>query len=67
MRIGPRPAGERWTAEDEALLQTMLDAKTNRDLIARKLKRSRLAIERRIFILRKKRAFSGAGTSSEGG
>jgi hypothetical protein len=55
MKIGPRPTGERWTGEDEALLQTMLDAKTDRGLIARKLKRSRQAIEKRIVILRKKR------------
>ena len=56
MRIGPRPATfERWTAEDEALLQVMLDAKTDLDLIARKLKRSRPAIEKRIIIQRKKR------------
>jgi hypothetical protein len=56
MRIGPRPATfERWTAEDEVLLQAMLDAKTALDLIARKLKRSRAAIEKRIIILRKKR------------
>jgi hypothetical protein len=55
MRIGPRPAGRRWTDEDDALLQTMLDAKTALDLIARKLKRSRPAIEKRRDILRKKR------------
>jgi biotin operon repressor len=55
MRIGPHPAGRRWTAEDDALLQTMLDAKTARDLIARKLKRSRSAVEKRISVLRKKR------------
>jgi hypothetical protein len=29
MRIGPRPATfERWTAEDEALLQAMLERRT---------------------------------------
>jgi hypothetical protein len=56
MRIGPRPATfERWTAKDEALLRAMLDAKGDLDLIARKLKRSRTAIEKRISILRKKR------------
>jgi hypothetical protein len=55
MRRGPRPTGERWTAEDEALLQAMLDAKVDLYLIARKLKRSRLAIQSRIAILRKKR------------
>jgi hypothetical protein len=56
MRIGPRAATfERWTAEDEALLQTMLDAKTDLHLIARKLKRSRPAIHKRINVLRKKR------------
>jgi hypothetical protein len=55
MRLGPHPAGERWTAEDDALLLSLIDSKTARDLIARKLKRSRLAIEKRIYILRKKR------------
>jgi hypothetical protein len=56
MRIGPRPAMfERWTADDEALLRAMLDAKTDLDMIARKLRRSRPAIEKRIIILRKKR------------
>jgi predicted transcriptional regulator len=55
MRRGPRPTGERWTAEDEVLLRALLDAKTDRDLIARKLKRSRPAIQRRINILMKKR------------
>jgi hypothetical protein len=59
MRRDPRPAMfERWTAEDDALLRAMLDAKTDLDLIARKLKRSREAIYKRIIILRKKRAFS---------
>jgi hypothetical protein len=61
MRIGPRPATfERWTAEDEALLQAMLDAKTDLDLIARKLKRSRPAIHKRINVLRKKREIAAA-------
>jgi hypothetical protein len=55
MRIGSRPAGRRWTAEDDAPLQTMLDAKTALDLVARKLRRSRSAIEKRISILKKKR------------
>jgi hypothetical protein len=55
MRIGPRPAGERWTAEDDALLLALLDSKTTRDLIVRKLRRSRPAIQKRINILRKKR------------
>jgi hypothetical protein len=54
MRIGPHPAGERWTAEDDALLLALLDSGTTRDLIVRKLKRSRLAIEKRIYFLRKK-------------
>ena len=55
MRIGPHPASERWTAEDDALLMALLDSGTTRDLIVRKLKRSRLAIQKRINILRKKR------------
>jgi hypothetical protein len=46
MRIGPHPAGRRWTAEDDALLQTMLDAKTALDLIARKSDRHREANKR---------------------
>jgi hypothetical protein len=55
MRIGPHPAGQRWTAEDDALLLALLDSNTTRDLIVRKPKRSRLAIQKRINILRKKR------------
>jgi hypothetical protein len=54
MRIGPRPAGERWIAEDDALLLALLESKTKRDAIARKLKRSLPAIQKRINILRKK-------------
>jgi hypothetical protein len=54
MRIGPHPAGERWTAKDDALLLALLDSKTTRDTIVRKLKRSRPAIQKRISILRKR-------------
>jgi hypothetical protein len=55
VRRGRRLTGDRWTAEDEAVLQALLDAKTDLDLIVRKLKRNRPAIEKRIIILRKKR------------
>jgi hypothetical protein len=50
-----RLAGERWTAEDDAVLLTLLDSKTERILIARRLKRSFPAIQTRINILRKRR------------
>jgi hypothetical protein len=40
---------------DDALLLALLDSGTTRDLIVRKLKRSRPAIQKRINILRKKR------------
>ena len=63
MRIGPPLAGERWTAEDDALLLALLDAKTERILIGRRLKRSLPAIQTRIniLILRKRRELARTG------
>jgi hypothetical protein len=55
MRIGPPLAGERWTAEDDAVLLALLNSKTERILIARRLKRSFPAIQTRMNILRKRR------------
>jgi len=63
MRIGPHPSGPRWTAEDDALLLALIDSKTERILIARRLKRSQYAIQTRIRILRQKRAEDLAGKS----
>jgi hypothetical protein len=56
MKIGPRPAGDRLTPEDDTLLPTMICSKTPRAMIARKLKRSPAAITKRIIILKKRTA-----------
>jgi hypothetical protein len=62
MRIGPRPSGPRWTGEDDALLLAMIESKTSRLVIARRLKRSQYAIQTRIKILRRKAEDLGASS-----
>jgi hypothetical protein len=64
MRIGPPLTGERWTAEDDALLLALLDSKTERILIGRRLKRSLPAIQTRINILRKRRELARTQASA---
>jgi hypothetical protein len=41
---GPRPAGPAWTTEDDRKLLAMLEAGMDKQLIARKLKRTLAAI-----------------------
>ena len=53
--IGPRPAGRRWTPAEDAQLLALLDSKTDRALIARKLKRTESAIAKRRSILSKRK------------
>jgi hypothetical protein len=53
--IGPRPAGQRWTPAEDAQLLALLDSKTDRALIARKLKRTESAIAKRRSILSKRK------------
>jgi hypothetical protein len=52
--IGPRPTGQPWTPEEDAQLLALLDAKLDRVLIARKLKRTVSAIAKRRSILNKR-------------
>jgi hypothetical protein len=55
MKLGPRPTGPPWTpAEDEQLL-ALLDSRMDKDLIARRLKRTVLAILTRKYVLNKRR------------
>ena len=55
MKLGPRPAGRPWTPADDAQLLALLDLKMDRALIARKLKRTVLAIRTRSRTLSKRR------------
>lgn len=67
MRMGPPETGERWTAEDDALLLALLHSKTERILIGRRLKRSPSAIQTRINILRKRRELARTRLRAPGG
>jgi len=53
--IGPRPAGQRWMPAEDAQLLALLDSKTDRALIARKLNRTESAIAKRRSILSKRK------------
>jgi hypothetical protein len=44
---GPRPAGDIWTADDDRKLMSMMEAKTDVGMIARKLKRTIGAVQSR--------------------
>ena len=48
MKTGPRPKGRPWTPEEDAQLLALLESKTARDLIARKLKRTVMAVSIRL-------------------
>jgi hypothetical protein len=52
MKLGPRPNGRPWTPEEDAQLLALLESKTDRDLIAQKLKRTVNAISRRLMVIR---------------
>jgi hypothetical protein len=56
MKIGPRPAGDRWTPEDDTLLLALIGSKMKRAMIARKMKRSVAAISKRTTLLKRKPA-----------
>jgi predicted outer membrane protein len=45
MKLGPRPNGRPWTPQEDAQLLALLESKMDRDLIARKLKRTVTAIK----------------------
>jgi hypothetical protein len=50
---GPRPAGKAWTPEDDRQLIAMVQAGVDKQLIARKLKRTVAAVQSRRGKLRK--------------
>jgi len=55
MKLGPRPTGRPWTpAEDEQFL-ALLDSRMDKDLIARRLKRTVQAVRTRKYVLNKRR------------
>ena len=54
-RLDPRPATRPWTPADDAQPLALLDSKMDRDLIARKLKRTVSAISKRRAILNQRR------------
>src|SRR6267142_5192697 len=65
MKLGPRPTGRPWMpAEDEQLL-ALLDSRMDKDLIARRLKRTVQAVRTRKYVLNKCR-LGGTGAEGEG-
>jgi hypothetical protein len=55
MKLGPRPNGRRpWTPEEDAQLLALLESKMDRNLIARKLKRTVVAINIRLGVQKAK-------------
>jgi hypothetical protein len=54
MKPGPRPSGRPWTPEEDAQLLALLESKMDRPSIARKLKRTVVAITIRLMVLRGK-------------
>jgi hypothetical protein len=54
MKQGPRPKGRPWTPEEDAQLLALLESKIDRPSIARKLKRTVMAVTTRLRILRAK-------------
>ena len=55
MNLGPRPASQPWTDADDAQLLALLESKMDRIVIARRLKRTVLAIGQRNSVLKKRR------------
>ena len=53
MRRGPRPIGRPWTPAEDTQLLALLELKMERDLIARKLKRTVNAVSRRLMVIRR--------------
>jgi hypothetical protein len=52
MKLGPRPNGRPWTPAEDAQLLALLNSKMDRPSIARKLKRTVIAITTRLKVLR---------------
>jgi hypothetical protein len=54
-KTGPHPTGRQWTDADDAQLLALLESKMDRIVIARRLKRTVLAIGQRKSVLKKRR------------
>jgi hypothetical protein len=54
MKLGPRPNGRPWTPQEDEQLLALLNSKIDRPSIARKLKRTVVAVTTRLKILRAK-------------
>ena len=52
MKLGPRPNGRPWTPAEDVQLLALLNSKMDRPLIARKLKRTVIAITTRLKVMR---------------
>jgi hypothetical protein len=61
--VGPRPAGPRWTADDDRKVMAMFDAGIDKSTIARKLKRTVAAIISRRGKLRQLQRGTATSTS----
>ncbi len=53
-KTGPHPTGRQWTDADDAQLLALLESKMDRIVIARRLKRTVLAIGQRKSVLKKR-------------
>jgi hypothetical protein len=51
MKLGPSPKGRPWTHAEDAQLLALLNSKMERPLIARKLKRTVIAITARLMVI----------------
>jgi hypothetical protein len=54
-KTGPHPTGRQWTDADDAQLLALLESKMDRIVIARRLKRTVLAVGQRKSVLKKRR------------
>ena len=54
-KTGPHPTGRQWTDADDAQLLALLESKMDRIVIARRLKRTVLAVGWRKSVLKKRR------------
>ena len=61
VETGPHPTGRQWTEADDAQLLALLESKMDRIVIARRLKRTVLAIGQRKSVLKKRRLVEKSG------
>jgi hypothetical protein len=53
MKLGPSPTGRPWTPEEDEQLLALFDSRMDKDLIARRLKRTVQAVRTRKYVLNK--------------